>query len=166
MTIFVIWQTIVTLHSIVSQLLNYSFFMQTVFKIYIWNICRTCFYDRRWSIGKQIRPFTRYPCCMRALEPAEWKIAIISPQTAPCLMGLFTMRLQLKANGCRGTCYHMFSRKATMVPKPTKWPPKNWEAFQSWWEVAISKHCAKCKQCIAMEATSCSNLYKVQKEGK
>ena len=41
---------------------------------------------------------------------------------------------------------HVLSRKATMGPKPTEWHPKNWEAFQSWWESAISKHCAKCKQ--------------------
>ena len=71
------------------------------------------FYSRRWSIVKQIRPFTRcYPCCMRALEWAEWKIAIISPQTAPCLMGPAVHNaLAAQSKWLSRTCYHMFSRE-------------------------------------------------------
>ena len=36
------------------------------------------------------------------------------------------MRLQLKPNGCCGTCYHIPSRKATLDPNPSEWHAKNW----------------------------------------
>ena len=126
----------------VFMFLKYIFHMS----LCLWNIFVTCFSRRQWrSIGKQIRPFTRYPCCHCMRGPLSRGSRMKNSnyfRKQFAQWGQCSCSSKQMVGSRDNVLSHVLVEK---TQKPTKWHPKNWEPFQSGRESAMSKHSGKSK---------------------